>query len=89
MIGDMDIETMSAKHKLEELGLKDWGEYGLMLLPMRLLPLIPDNMLMTSINNHRCYKKQIDTDTRGGILAYGFTEKQYKHAASLLMRKVK
>lgn len=82
----MDIETMSAKHKLEAFGLKAWDEHGLMLLPLKLLPQIPDDMIMTSINKTRRYKKQIDTDTRGGILAYGFTEDQYKKIASLLKR---
>jgi hypothetical protein len=85
----MDIEKLSAKHKLEELGLKAWDENGLMLLPEKLLKFIPDNMIMTSINKHRRYKKQIDTDTRGGILAYGFIEDQYEKIASLLMRKAK
>lgn len=85
----MDIEKLSAKHKLEEFGLKAWDENGLMLLPLELLPFIPDNMIMTSINKNRRYKKQIDTDARGGILAYGFTERQYEKIVDLLMRKVK
>jgi hypothetical protein len=83
----MDLETTSAKHKLEELGLKFWDEHGgLMLLPKDLLPFIPEEMNMTSINGHRMPKNMIDTDTRVGILAYGFTEKQYKEVASLLMK---
>jgi hypothetical protein len=78
----MDKST-AVEYELEKLGLRHWDK-NLMLLPLSLLHKIPNDMLMTSIFGNRLMKEHIDTDTRAGLLAFGFVESQYEEVLRLL-----
>lgn len=66
---DWDVLTVK---EAKELGFCKWDEGAeLYLIPIWLYPAIPDDLELTCISGETAFKKDIDTDTRFGCLAYG------------------
>lgn len=68
---DFDEETC------KKLGFGNWKD-GIKLIPLYLLPIIPIGTELISImgNSIQFDGNNIDTDTRGGLLAYGIKVKK-------------
>lgn len=62
----MDLQTA------KELRFARWDEESsLYLIPIWLYPSIPEDLELYSIGGQKGFKKDIDTDTRFGVLAWG------------------
>lgn len=58
--------------EMSDLGFGTWDDSGLQLIPLWLYPYLPENIKTVSISGNEYHsKKDIDTDSRAGVLAYG------------------
>lgn len=77
-INCVDISKLTSK-ELDEIGFGKWSENSpLRLIPLFLLPYLPDQIDVGSIDGEEpCLinKKDMDDDNRGGYLAYGIVPK--------------
>ena len=63
---NMDLQTA------KELRFARWDEDSdLSLIPIWLYPMIPNDLELTSIGGRKAFVKDIDTDIRYGVLAWG------------------
>lgn len=72
---------MSSKSNLINYGLRMWDE-NLLLIPLDLFERVPNGAVLTSIMGNVVVKGKdyIDTDTRGGLMAFGVKPEQYAEA---------
>jgi hypothetical protein len=74
--------VMNIKEQLLSYGLRMWDDHGLLLIPLDLFERVPNGAVLTSITGDIVQKGKdyIDTDTRGGLLAFGVKKEQYDDA---------
>ncbi len=69
-----------ALKKLKSYGFRMWNANGLLLIPQSRLKSVPKEFVLTSIQGDKKKASAVDTDTRGGLLAWGVTPDQYTTA---------
>jgi len=78
------------KEELLSLGFSYWDD-NLIVMPLWAYHICEDGLILTSINDDTAVKGKddIDTDVRGGCLAYGFTVKElFKRERKMKLDKI-
>ena len=75
-----DDYTKLSRQELLKVGFRQWDDVemkGLLLIPLELYDKIPNGTKLTAISGETKIKGKdsIDTDTRGGLLAWGLVRK--------------
>lgn len=70
-----DFCSMS-EQELRMYGFRPWGDSGLMLIPLYLKEILPQDLKVTSIFGGETELSKADNDNRSGLLAYGIYVKE-------------